>query len=75
MVRQSSFQQFLFDEIESPIVVTPEKCDFDPYNYPCSTYDKGHYKFSKHYYLHVGELEDKGEEHECAQFIDSLPRG
>lgn len=38
------------------------------YNYE---YVSGH-KFNKYYYPKIGDLKNKGEEFECAQFIDSL---
>ncbi|KAB2399539.1 MULTISPECIES: DEAD/DEAH box helicase [Bacillus cereus group] len=72
--KQDSFQQCLFNDLEDQIIVTPEVCfSFNPIQYPCSTYYKGSYKFQKHFYPQVGELNERGEEVECAQFIDTLP--
>lgn len=43
---------------------------FNPHIYPAHWFYKGAYQFSKHYYPEVGELQNKGEEFECAQAID-----
>lgn len=70
---ESSYQELLFDD-ESSVVVTPELCfTFDESRYPYNILYDGTYKFKKHYYRQVGNLKSKGEEFECAQFLDSLP--
>ena len=63
-----AYQTFMFDD--SPLVVTPDLAfTFDPQRYPCKPY-QGSYKFRKHYYSDVGDLNN--EELECAVVIDSL---
>jgi len=45
--------------------------DFSPNGYPSRWSYEGHpYQFQKHFYGFVGELENKGEEYECAKAID-----
>ncbi|WP_292529771.1 hypothetical protein [Methylocystis sp.] len=45
--------------------------DFTPTGYaPHWTYIGTPYQFQRHYYATVGELENKGEEYECAKAID-----
>lgn len=71
---QSSYQALLIEGCETPIVVTPEVCfSFDPLRYPYNTLYDGSYKFKKHYYRQVGNLKSRGEEFECAQFLDLMP--
>jgi type III restriction enzyme len=41
---------------------------------PVNSLYRGMPKFKKHYYPDVGDLKPDGEEHECAQIIDSLDR-
>ncbi|NTU50508.1 MAG: hypothetical protein HGA87_06510, partial [Desulfobulbaceae bacterium] len=71
---QKAFQNLLFPEAATPLVVTPESCfSFNPNAYPYNELYRGAYKFNKHYYPHVGDLKEDGEEFECAQFLDQLP--
>jgi hypothetical protein len=46
--------------------------DFPKDQYPAREPYKGSYKFGKHYYPFVGELESTGEEFECVRLIDGL---
>lgn len=73
--RRQAFQQFLLPDSATPLVVTPERnFSFDPHIYP--PYNKpyrGTHKFKKHYYPQIGDLPEKGEEYECAQYIDLMP--
>ena len=46
---------------------------YDPGSYPYNRLYKGNYEFQKHYYPQVGDLNESGEEFQCAQFIDLLP--
>jgi type III restriction enzyme len=70
---RSNYQSVLFQDF-SILMVAPELCfSFEPLHYPFNTRYQGKYKFVKHYYPEVGDLKDKGEEFECAQFIDLLP--
>jgi type III restriction enzyme len=74
--RGRAFQSLLFPECDTPLVVTPDVCfEYDPNDYPCSPNSlyRGAHQFKKHYYPAVGDLKSKGEEYECAQFIDTLP--
>jgi type III restriction enzyme len=71
--RQRVYQAILFGEDSSEIIVSPDVCfSFNPDQYPyrfiCSASDS----FKKHYYPKVGALDDKGEEFQCAQFIDQM---
>ena len=70
---QSAYQTLLLPECETPLVVSPEVCfSFDPIHYPYNTRYNGYYQFRKHYYPYIGDLKSEGEEHQCAQYIDSL---
>ncbi len=70
----AAFSQLLLPGAATPLVVTPEVCfSFDPNAYPYNMLYRGGYHFTKHYYPHIGDLNDSGEEFECAQFIDRLP--
>lgn len=71
--KEESYQLTLFGE-DSPVVVNKNNgFDFSTNLYPASSYYNGHYEFIHHYYDHVGELDNRGEEFECAQYIDTLP--
>lgn len=68
------YQALLFSD-DAEVTVSPDICfsyAADPWRYAYSKPYKGRYKFKKHYYPEIGDLEDKGEEFECAQFIDEL---
>ncbi len=41
--------------------------------YPASGFYKGAYRFQKHFFGGIGDLESKGEEYDCAVLIDNLP--
>ncbi len=45
---------------------------FDNRPYPTAWCYQGSYQFKKHFFGPVGELENKGEEFECAKIIDTL---
>ena len=47
---------------------------FDKRPYPAAWFYQGAYRFQKHFFGRVGELESKGEEFECARTIDTLPQ-
>lgn len=71
--RKKAYQEILFAQGENRVVVSPEKCftfspDQYPFQYPCPTSDS----FNKHYYPKIGDLDDRGEEFLCAQFIDQM---
>ncbi len=68
------YQSYLLPECDTPLVVHPERCfSFPPDAYPYNTLYKGAYRFQKHYYPQVGDLEERGEEFNCAVFLDGLP--
>lgn len=46
---------------------------FDKRPYPAARFYQGAYRFQKHFFGAVGELDAKGEEFECARIIDTLP--
>lgn len=70
-----AYQSLLFGET-AEVVVTPDNCfsyPADPRKYAYSKAYRGRkYEFKKHYYPEIGDLEEKGEEFECAQYIDQL---
>lgn len=71
--KKMAYQSLLDPSCNFPLVVTPEVCfSFKPHQYPYGTPYRGNYKFKKHYYPEVGDLKPKGEEFECAQYIDGL---
>lgn len=47
---------------------------FDKRPYPAAWFYKGSYRFQKHFFGGIGELDSKGEEFECARIIDTLPQ-
>jgi type III restriction enzyme len=72
--RHKVYQLLLLGE-KTEVSVTPDICfsyAADPREYVYSKAYRGRYKFKKHYYPEIGDLEEKGEEFECAQFIDQL---
>ncbi len=72
--RNKMFQSLLFGG-QADVTVSPEICfSFapDPRKYAYSKAYRGSYEFNKHYYPEIGDLEDKGEEFECAQYIDQF---
>ncbi len=74
-VHQAAYENYLLPDFATPVVVSPDHCfSFDPHGYPYNTRYEGIYRFQKHYYRDVGDLKSKGEEVQCAQFIDTLPQ-
>ncbi len=71
--QSSIFQELLFGNDALEMEVSPEKCfSFNPDQYP-ARYNCPQSQMSRnHYFTVVGELDDKGEEFECACFIDGL---
>ncbi len=70
----SAFEKFLFAP-DTPVETTYQySFEFDPDVYPANWFYNGNYKFKKHYYPTPGELEDTGEEFECAQALDNIPQ-
>lgn len=65
----------LFENEDSPLEVSADlvlSFDAEEYPAPVNSLYRGMHKFKKHYYPIVGDLKPDGEEHECAQYIDSL---
>ncbi len=72
--RNQAYSEFLLPDCQTPLEVHPEICFTYPRDaYPYNTLYRGAYPFKKHYYTQVGDLEDRGEEYNCAVFLDSLP--
>lgn len=72
--RKQAYNLFLLPESQTPLEVHPEICFTYPRDaYPYNTLYRGAYPFKKHYYTQVGDLEDHGEEFNCAVFLDNLP--
>jgi type III restriction enzyme len=76
--RNEVYQKCLLPDALHPVVVTPEVCftyDPDPMNYPAppNSLYPGMHQFQKHFYPIIGDLKPKGEEYECARFLDSRP--
>jgi len=68
-----AFQTILF-EGGAPIEVSPDLCfAYGEERYAPNWYYEGGFRFQKHYFRTIGELQSDGEEHDCAAFIDSLP--
>ena len=68
-----AFDSFFRDD--SLLQVTPKLVfTYDPQEYPApvNSLYRGMHQFKKHYYPDIGDLKSDGEEHQCAQVIDSL---
>ena len=74
LARGKAYQELLFGEDEKlNLLVSPEHSfNFKPEQYPARDNCPYANMFKNHYYPTVGELDGKGEEFECAQFIDNL---
>ena len=73
--RREEYQRVLFGA-ESPTKVRvgdDYQFAYDLDTYPCRERCERSREFSRHYYENVGELEAKGEEFQCAQYIDARP--
>lgn len=70
---KKGYQETLF----SPSARVETSFDFsfryDPSIYPAHWFYKGAYRFAKHFYPVIGEMDSKGEEFDCAMAIDRLP--
>jgi type III restriction enzyme len=72
--RKQAYNLFLLPDSQTPLEVHPDICFTYPRDaYPYNTLYRGAYPFKKHYYTQVGDLEDHGEEFNCAVYLDSLP--
>ncbi len=69
-----AFQEVLFAEESGKISVSAEQVfTFDPDRYPARFVCPRSEDFQRHYHRQVGELGEKGEEFECALFLDAQP--
>ncbi len=66
------YQQTLFATDASVEVSFNHKFSYDPNVYPSRSLYRGAYRFQKHFYRFVGDLDAAGEEFECARTIDTL---
>ena len=73
---EAGYQSLLFSPDAKAEASTSDGIGFDFYQrpYPAVWNYKGHYTFQRHYYRHVGELKNEGEEYECAVMIDTHPK-
>lgn len=71
--RTQAYQEVLFSNETHEIEVSPALCfSFTEDRYAPNWYYDGSYRFKKSFFSLVGELKGKGEEFECAQFLDTL---
>ncbi len=72
--RKRAYNLFLLPDALTPLEVHPDRCFSYPRDaYPYNTLYRGAYPFRKHYYPQIGDLEERGEEFNCAVLLDSLP--
>ena len=70
-----SYQTFLFSPQAQVTTSFADGFAFDNRPYPAAWSYSGAYQFKKHYFGNVGELDNKGEEFDCAMLLDSqLPQ-
>jgi type III restriction enzyme len=73
---KAQFQQLVLDggwKVE-PDWTHPFKFEQGIYPAPAGSRYAGRWEFKKHYYPVIADLKDKGEEFECARFIDRHPQ-
>ena len=67
------YTTLLFGPGPGKIEVSSKFCfEFDKDRYSPNSYYEGSYRFNKHYFPRIGEMD--GEEIQCAQLMDSLPQ-
>ena len=72
--QKQAYHLLLLPECQTPLEVNPDICfTYQPDAYPYNKLYRGAYPFKKHYYAQVGDLEDHGEEFNCAVYLDTLP--
>ncbi|NLF58745.1 MAG: hypothetical protein GX580_14015 [Candidatus Hydrogenedens sp.] len=75
-VRREAFQMLLLDDSALTVAPNDPMALFSyvqsPFSYGTSTPYMGHHNFTKHYYPRVFNLDSKGQEFECACFLDSF---
>ncbi len=67
------YQEFLFSPA-AQVETGPDGFAFETQPYPARSRYQGSYSFSRHFDGPPGELENKGEEFECAKVLDTLPQ-
>ena len=73
-MRLSGYQRTLFGPHSQEFVTSPENAlVIGQERYAPNWYYEGPYKFQKHAFPQVGQLDHQGEEFQCAQLIDGLP--
>ncbi len=71
--KAEAFRDVLFQEKGGAIKVSADQVfTFDPDRYPARWVCERSSDFKKHFHRQVGELGEKGEEFECALFLDQL---
>ena len=71
---KKSYQGVLFSNKKGDILVSADNVfNITEDQYAPGWYYEGSYNFKKPFFSRIGELEEKGEEFECACLIDSLP--
>jgi type III restriction enzyme len=68
-----SYQTFLLAPQAQVATSFADGFAFDNRPYPAAWFYSGAYQFNKHFFGGVGELDNKGEEFECAKQLDTLP--
>lgn len=68
------YQAFLFSPSANVETSFADGFAFDKRPYPAAWFYQGRYQFKKHFFGNIGELKSDGEEFECAQVIDNLPK-
>lgn len=71
--RAKGYQAFLLSPGDSVETNCADGFAFHNRAYPAAWRYQGAYHFNKHFFGAPGEMENKGEEFECAQIIDTLP--
>jgi type III restriction enzyme len=66
----TGYQELLFGPSAAPETSYEYAFRYDPNDYPARWLYTGTYRFGKHFYELVGELEPKGEEFDCAFALD-----
>jgi len=76
--RQQAYKKGYQETLFGPAAVVETSFEYgfryDPSVYPAHWFYKGAYRFTKHFFPAVGELDSKGEEFDCAMAIDRLPQ-
>jgi type III restriction enzyme len=68
---EDGYQTLLFGPQAAPETSFDYSFSYDPNVYPARTYYNGRNTFPKHFYPNVGELENSGEEFDCAMALDA----